>query len=157
MKKYIDLLSNTFMLRVLPPFTPNLSKRLVKSPKIYLRDTGILHSLLRIDSFDDLLGHPALGPSWETLVIENIIAAMPGWDPFYYRTAAGAEIDLVLSRGSRRLAVKCKASAAPQVSRGFWNALEDLEVEKAWVIAPVSESYPMARNVVVSPFEYFSA
>ena len=74
---------------------------------------------------------------------------------FFYRTAAGAEIDLVLTRGTKRIAVECKASAAPRVSRGFWNGLEDLEIEKAWVIAPVKESYPIAENVVVSPLENF--
>ncbi|MBN1472939.1 MAG: ATP-binding protein [Syntrophaceae bacterium] len=157
MKKYIDLLANTFMLRVLPPFMPNMSKRLIKSPKIYLRDTGILNTLLRIDSFDDLLGHPALGFSWESLVIENIIAAMPGWDAYFYRTAAGAEIDLVLVRGKRKIAVECKASATPQVSRGFWNGLDDLDVEQAWVIAPVRESFPLSENVLVSPLEEFRA
>ena len=141
MKKYIDLLTNTFMLRVLPPFLPNIGKRLVKSPKIYLRDTGILHSLLRIDRFDDLLGHPALGASWEAIVLENVIAALPGWDAFFYRTAAGAEIDLILTRGERKLAVECKASAAPQVSRGFWTGMEDLGIETAWVIAPIRDAY----------------
>ena len=83
MKKYIDLLSHTFMLRVLPPFVSNRKKRLVKSPKIYLRDTGILHSLLRIERFDDLLGHPSMGPSWETLAVENIIAAAPDGNPIF--------------------------------------------------------------------------
>ncbi len=156
MKKYIDLLTNTFMLRILPPFTPNIGKRLVKSPKIYLRDTGILHALLRIDSFDDLLGHPALGASWETVVLENVITALPGWDAFFYRTAAGAEIDLVLTRGKRKLAVECKASAAPQVSRGFWNGLEDLGIENAWVIAPIQDAYSIARNVTVSSLENFN-
>jgi len=156
MKKYIDLLTNTFMLRVLPPFISNIGKRLVKSPKIYLRDTGILHSLLRIDRFDDLLGHPALGASWETLALENIIAALPGWDAFFYRTAAGAEIDLVLTRGKRKLAVECKASAAPQVSRGFWNGMEDLGIENAWVIAPIRDSYSIAQNVTVSSLETFN-
>lgn len=156
MKKYIDLLSNTFMLRVLPPLVPNRGKRLVKSPKIYLRDSGVLHALLRIDSFDDLLGHPALGPSWETLVIENIIAAMPRWEPYFYRTANGAEIDLVLERGQKRLAVECKASAAPQVTRGFWNVMDDLGIERAWVIAPVEDSYPIAPNVKVTPLKDFS-
>jgi predicted AAA+ superfamily ATPase len=144
------------MLRVLPPFSPNLSKRLVKSPKIYLRDTGILHTLLKIDNFDDLLAHPILGPSWESLVIGNILAAMPDWDPFFYRTAAGAEIDLVLTRGKKRLAVERKASAAPQVSRGFWNAIEDLGIVQGWVIAPVAEPYPIAENVMVSPLENFN-
>lgn len=155
MKKYIDILTNTFMLRILPPFTPNLSKRLVKSPKIYLRDTGILHSLLGIDSFDDLLGHPALGASWESLVIENVIAVMPDWEPFFYRTAAGAEIDLVLVRGKRKLAIECKSSAAPKISRGFWSSMNELGIEKAWVIAPVTDSYPIADNVLVSPLSDF--
>jgi predicted AAA+ superfamily ATPase len=156
MKKYIDLLTNTFMLRVLPPFLPNIGKRLVKSPKIYLRDTGILHSLLRIDRFDDLLGHPALGASWETLVLENVIAALPGWDAFFYRTAAGAEIDLILTRGDRKLAVECKASAAPQVSRGFWTVMEDIGIENAWVIAPIRDAYSIARNVTVSSLDNFN-
>lgn len=156
MKKYIDLLSGTFMLRVLPPFLPNLEKRLVKSPKIYLRDTGILHSLLRIDSMDDLLGHPALGPSWETLVIENVCAMMPEWDAYFYRTSAGAEIDLVMTRGSQKIAVECKASEAPKVGRGFWNGLADLNIEQAWVIAPVHDTYPIAKNVMVSSLEHFS-
>lgn len=155
MKRYIDLLANTFMLRILPPFAPNIGKRLVKSPKIYLRDTGILHSMLRIDGFDDLLGHPALGSSWETLVLENIIACLPGWDAFFYRTAAGAEIDLILTRGGKKLAVECKASAAPQVSRGFWNGIADLGIEKAWVIAPVHDAYPIAKNVWVSSIDHF--
>lgn len=156
MKKYIDLLSHTFMLRVLPPFVSNQKKRIVKSSKIYLRDTGILHSLLHIESFDDLLGHPSLGPSWETLAIENIIAAAPGWEPFFYRTSNGAEIDLVLVRGQKKLAIEFKASTAPRVTRGFWNAMEDLGIEKAWIIAPVQDSYPIAPNVTVAPLNHFS-
>ena len=155
MKKYIELLSNTFMLRALPPLVPNRAKRVVKSPKIHLRDSGILHALLRIDSFDDLLGHPALGPSWEALVIENVIAAAPGWEPHFYRTSNGAEIDLVLERGRKKIAVECKASAAPQVTRGFWNAVEDLDVQKAWVIAPVQDAYPIGPNTTVAPLRDF--
>lgn len=150
MRKYIDLLAHTFMLRVLPPFETTLKKRLVKTPKIYLRDSGILHSLLRIDSLDDLMGHPALGASWETLVLENIISAMPGWDAFFYRTQAGAEIDLLLSRGRKKIAVECKASAAPKLTRGFWQALDDLGVDAAWVITPGKEHYPIAPKVTVS-------
>ena len=154
-RSYIDLLSQTFMLRVLQPFNANVKKRLVKSPKVYLRDSGILHFLLKIDSFDELLGHPVLGASWETVVLENIIAARPDWQPFFYRTAAGAEIDLLLLRGSRRVAVECKASMTPKLTRGFWNALDDLNVESAWIIAPVEESYPLKKNVRVSSLSYF--
>ncbi|HCC54457.1 MAG TPA: ATPase [Desulfobulbaceae bacterium] len=155
MRKYIDLLAHTFMLRVLPPFETNLKKRLVKTPKLYLRDSGILHSLLRIDNLDNLFGHPALGASWETVVLENVIAAMPGWDAFFYRTAAGAEIDLVLTRGGKKIAVECKASAAPRVSRGFWQALDDLAVDAAWVITPGTDHYPIAPKVMVSSLSDF--
>ncbi len=149
LRSYLELLSETFMLRILPPFAANVKKRLVKAPKIYLRDTGILHFMLAIDSYDDLLAYPVFGASWETLVLENVIATHPGWEPFFYRTAAGAEIDLVLVRGQKRIAIECKASTVPTVSRGFWNALQDLDVDEAWIIAPVNEGYPFADNVWV--------
>lgn len=150
-RSYLDLLSQTFMLRLLEPFASNTRKRLVKSPKVYLRDSGILHTLLQIDRLDDLLAHPGCGESWEGLVIENVIASLPRWQPSFYRTAAGAEIDLILERGRRRLAVECKASTAPTVSRGFWSALEDLGIDEAWVVAPVSEPYPLRAGVTVAP------
>lgn len=154
-RSYIDLLAQTFMLRVLPPLHVNLKKRLVKSPKIYLRDTGILHSLLDIATFDDLLAHPAVGPSWEGLVIENVLAARPAWRGSFYRTAKGAELDLVLERGRKRVAIECKMSSAPTVTQGFWNALEDLEISRAWIIAPVKESYPMGKGVTVISLSEF--
>ncbi|MFL6200175.1 MAG: ATP-binding protein [Thermoanaerobaculia bacterium] len=150
-RSYLDLLTQTFMVRILEPCAANLAKRLVKSPKVYLRDSGILHSLLQIDGLDDVLAHPVCGASWEGLVIENVIAALPGWQPGFYRTAAGAELDLVLERGRRRIAVECKASMAPTVSRGFWSALEDLGIDEAWVVAPVAEPYPLRKGVTVVP------
>jgi len=152
-RSYIDLLAETYMLRVLPPFAANRGKRLIKSPKVYLRDTGILHTLLSIDTFDDLMGHPVLGHSWETFAMETIIACFPGWETYFYRTASGIEIDLVLVRGKRKLAFEFKVSAAPKVTKGFWNGLEDLDVEKAWIVAPVNESYLIADNVTVCPLE----
>lgn len=150
-RSYLELLAQTFMVRLLEPFASNLKKRVVKSPKVYVRDSGLLHALLRIDHLDDLLAHPAYGASWEGLVIENVVAALPGWQPSFYRTAAGAEIDLVLERGRRRIAIECKASTAPAVSKGFWSALEDLEIEEAWVVAPVNEVYPLREGVNVTP------
>lgn len=150
-RSYIDILAETFMLRILPPYIPNIKKRLVKSPKIYLRDTGILHSLLAIDSFDDLMGHPVFGASWETVAMETVIANFPDWEPFFYRTAAGVEIDLVLKRGNHKIAFEFKASAAPKVTKGFWNGLDDLNIDKAWVVAPIHESYPIKENVMVCP------
>ncbi|MEA3348211.1 MAG: ATP-binding protein [Pseudomonadota bacterium] len=149
LRSYLELLSETFMLRILQPFSVNLKKRLVKSPKVYLRDTGILHAILGLDSYDDLLAHPVFGASWETLVLENVIAAYPDWEPFFYRTAAGAEIDLVLVRGDKRIAIECKASTTPTVSRGFWSALKDLNVDEAWIVAPVAEGYPFSEKVWV--------
>jgi hypothetical protein len=156
-RSYLDLLSQTFMVRLLEPYASKMKKRIVKSPKVYIRDSGILHSLLQIDSLDDVLAHPVCGASWEGLVIENVIAALPGWQPSFYRTAAGAEIDLVLERGQRRIAVECKASTAPAVSRGFWTALDDLAIDEAWVIAPVAEPYPLRQGVSVAPLTAFLA
>lgn len=156
-RSYIDLLAETYMLRVLPPYTANLKKRLVKAPKVYLRDTGILHTLLSIDTFDDLLGHPVFGASWETFAMENTIAAYPDWEPSFYRTAAGTEIDLVLARGNRIIAFEFKASTTPRLTKGFWNGLKDLNVDQAWVIAPVEESYPLSDKVKISPLSEITA
>ena len=154
-RSYLELLSATFMLRLLPPLLPNLRKRLVKSPRVYLRDAGILHSLLDIESEHDLLGHPQRGASWEGWVIENAIAQFPGWRAHFYRTASGAGLDLVLEKGRRRIAVECKASAAPAVGAAFWTALADLHIGEAWVIAPVREGYPLGRGARVAPLLQF--
>ena len=150
-RSYLDLLASTFMIRLLPPLLPSLRKRLVKSPRIYLRDTGLLHALLDIQDEDGLLGHPARGASWEGWVIENVLAGPEGWRGCFYRATTGAELDLVIERGRRRVAVECKASSAPNVTPGFWTALKDLGVREAWVVAPVRESYPIAEGVTVAP------
>ncbi len=152
-RSYIDLLEHTFMLRVLLPDAPNLKKRLVKSPKIYIRDSGILHALLDIRTHDDLLSHPIIGASFEGFAMENILAYAKNYEPSFYRTRAGAEIDLILRRGRRTLAFELKSSAVPRVSKGFWNALDDISPDAAYVVAPVKESYPMKGDVVVSPLQ----
>jgi uncharacterized protein len=149
-RSYLDLLSETFMVRLLPPFLPNLKKRLVKSHRIYVRDSGILHTLLDIEDEDDLLGHPVRGSSWEGFVVENILGELPDWRGHFYRSATGAELDLVLEKGQTRIAVECKLSAAPEVGKGFWNALADLSIKEAWIAAPVKESYPIAKGVTVA-------
>ena len=156
-RSYLDLLSETYMLRILPPLLPNLRKRLIKSPRIYLRDSGILHALLDIESPDDLLGHPVRGFSWEGWVIENVLGEFPDWRGYFYRTAAGAELDLVLEKGRKRIAIECKLSAAPEVGQGFWSALADLEINEAWIIAPVKQSYPLKKGVTVAPLIDFIA
>jgi hypothetical protein len=113
----------------------------------------MLLALLDIETWDDLLGHPVFGHAWEGMVIENLLAHLPGWRGGYYRTAKGAEVDLVLEKGRRRIAVECKASAAPQLTQGFWTALKDIGTPEAWVIAPVEGSYPVGRDVTVAPLE----
>jgi uncharacterized protein len=139
----------------LPPVHINIKKRLVKSPKAYVRDSGLLHALLEIETHANLLCHPIYGASWEGFVIENIISELPRWKALYFKTVSGAEIDLVLSKGQRLLAIECKASSAPEVTKGFWNALKDLGTKEAWIIAPVKESYPIGKNVQVARLEDF--
>ncbi len=150
---YVDLLAQTFMLRVLLPDSPNLKKRLVKSPKIYIRDSGILHTLLAIRTHDDLLSHPLSGASFEGFAMENIITFANNYEPSFYRTSAGAEIDLILRKGRQTLAFEFKSSTVPKVTKGFWNALDDISPDKAFVVAPVKEPYPIKGGVLVSPLE----
>lgn len=154
-RSYVDLLEQMFLLRVLPPLELNTKKRLVKSPKLFFRDSGLLHRMLDLLDHNDLLGHPVYGHSWEGFVIEQILATDTKWRPSFYRTSNQAEIDLVLERGRKRLAIECKSSMAPKVSRGFLNAMKDLETRDGFVIAPVAEPYPVGRNILVTPLVYF--
>lgn len=154
-RKYIDLLQQTFMLRVLPPYATNTKKRLVKSPKVYIRDSGILHSLLGIESLQDLFGHPVYGASFEGYIIENIISQLSRWKASFYRTSNGAEMDLVLEKGNKRLAIEIKSSSSPKVSKGFWSSIETLQPSQSYVIAPVESSYPISDDVMVVPLHEF--
>lgn len=150
--RYLDVLVDTMMLRRLEPHFINVGKRLVKSPKVYVRDSGVLHALLNIQTVDDLMGHPIAGQSWEGFVIQQIIGAAPQFSEFsFYRTAAGAEMDLVVTTGGKRVGYEIKLSDAPRTTKGFWHACEDLGVERAYVVAPVLEPYPLAENVMVVP------
>jgi predicted AAA+ superfamily ATPase len=148
-RRYLDLFEQTFLVRSLKPYIINVKKRLVKSPKVYVRDSGILHQLLQINDFNQLLGNPVFGSSWEGVVIENVIAEMPDWKPYFYRTATGDEIDLVMVKGDRKIAIECKASTAPQLTKGFWTVIDDIKPEHVWVVAPINDSYPIKENVTV--------
>jgi predicted AAA+ superfamily ATPase len=152
-RKYIDLLAQTFVVRVLPAFSINLKKRLIKAPKIYIRDSGILHSLLDIETSQDLFAHPTYGTSFEGLVIENILTRFPRWQASYFRTSNGAEIDLILTKGLKTIAIEIKASTTPRLSKGFWNSIEYLSPDQVIVVAPVKEEYPIADNVIVAPLK----
>lgn len=150
--RHLDLLVDTMMLRRLEPHFVNVGKRLVKSPKVYVRDCGLLHALLNIQTVDDLMGHPVAGQSWEGFMIEQIVGAAPPFSDFsFYRTIAGAELDLVVTTGGRRTGYEIKLSDAPRVGKGFWHACVDLGLDRAYVVAPVLEPYPLAGNVTVVP------
>ena len=146
LKKYLGLLEQTYMVRLLPPFAANLRKRLVRSPKLYLRDSGILHALLDIEDYDGLLGHPANGVSWEGFLVEHVTAYMPGWRASFVRTSNGAEVDLVMERGERTRLFEFKLSKAPKASRGFFELCSDIRPDMAFVVAPVDEAYGLAKG-----------
>lgn len=149
-RNYLDLLCGGFMLRRLPPFVVNVKKRLVKSPKIYIRDSGILHTLLNIETADDLYAHPVFGDSWEGFVVETVLSSISDRFSFgFYRTSHGAEMDLVLQKGSKRFGIECKASTSPKVTKGFWTAREDLGLDETFIVAPVDGGYPFGDGVRV--------
>ncbi len=146
---YIDSLADLLLVRLLPPWSGNLSKRLVRTPKIYLRDSGIVHALLGIVTLDELLGHPVVGASWEGFVIEQLIAAAgPQRQAMYFRTATGAEADLVFEHGGRvEMVIEIKRSSAPTVSSGLRVACEDLQPTHAFAVHGGAGQGPMGRGV----------
>jgi predicted AAA+ superfamily ATPase len=152
---YLDLLTDLLLLRKLPPWHANMGKRLVKSHKIYIRDSGLLHSLLGITDMDSLLSHPAVGASWEGHVIESLLAVTPSdTTASFYRTHVGAEIDLLLTwPNGEHWAIEIKRSMTPKVERGFYNACDDIKPVKKWLIYPGSESYPMQGGIEAMPLE----
>jgi len=150
--RYLDTLVDTMVVRRLQPHLANVGKRLVKSPKVYVRDSGLLHALLGLGTVADLQGHPVAGASWEGFVVEQVAAMLPtGGQIGFYRTAAGAELDMVVECGSRKVGIEIKFSAAPKPARGFWEALKDLQITQAYVIAPVLRRYPLGEGVEVVP------
>ena len=154
---YLDLLVDLMLVRRLEPWLANIGKRLVRSPRIYVRDTGILHALLGLGTLDDLLGHPVAGASWEGLVVETAHATMPdGTEAQFYRSGAGAEVDLVLTLpGGGCWAIEVKRSLAPKVERGFHHACEDLQPERRIVVYPGVEAFPLPNGIEVMSLRQF--
>lgn len=153
-RHYLDILSDTFMLRQLPPCHANVKKQLVKSPKIYIRCPGLLHSLLRIGDWETLQGHPIRGESWEGFCIEQIAAAIPShWGMSFYRTRSGAEMDLVIHPVAMQppIAVEIRASTDPKLTKGNWIAREDLAPRVTYVVHAGQDRFPMAENVEALP------
>lgn len=154
-RRYLDILEDTFMIRQLQPFFGNVKKRLVKSPKVYIRDTGLLHTLLKIYSYDGLTVNPILGSSWEGFCLEQIIALKPSrYDVYFYRTqsAAAAEIDLVLAKGLNvDIAVEIKYSLTPKLTRSSTNAINEVNPRITWIVYPGQESYPIKKRIWTLP------
>ncbi len=151
--RYVDTLVDMMLVRRLQPYYVNVGKRLTKTPRLLVRDSGIVHALLNIHFLDDLLGHPVAGASWEGFVAENLIAAAPsGTDSFFYRTGAGAEIDLLLALPGQELwAIEVKLSGSPGVSKGFHIAADDVKAARRFVVYSGTEVYPLGGGIVATP------
>ena len=152
-QSYIDLLCDLLLVRRLPPWHANIGKRLVKSPKVYVRDSGLVHALLDIDNKETLLSHPVVGASWEGFVVENLLACAPAnVQAHFYRTSGGAEIDLLLAWPSGVLwAIEIKRSLSPKVERGFHAACDDLAPARKFVVYPGQEAFPLGHEVQAIP------
>ena len=156
--KYLDLLEGGFLVRRLQPYFANIGKRLIKTPKIYLRDTGILHSLANISSFDALFGNPLIGASWEGYVIEQIYRCLEyrTWNFYYYRTQVGAEVDLVLiSPSGKMTCIEIKSSNNPALSKGFYQSVADLKPHFQYIITPSSEKLINTEGVTICSLLHF--
>jgi uncharacterized protein len=149
--RYVDLLTDLFLVNRLTSWNINLGKRLIKSPKIYVRDSGILHSLLNLNSIESLLSHPIVGASWEGFVIDNLVSFLPlGAETYFYRTQRGAEIDLIIKLPDRRLlAIEIKRSSSPKVERGFYEATQDIQPTHKYLVYSGEERYSVANNITV--------
>lgn len=147
--RYVDLLVDLLLVRRLMPHHTNLGKRLVKSPKLFIRDSGLLHALLGLGTYDDIAGHPIVGMSWEGMVIENLIAAAPpGTNASFYRTVSGAEVDLLLELPKGELwAIEVKSGLTPKLERGFHHARTDLNPAKSFVVYAGDERFPLAEGI----------
>jgi len=142
-KNYISILEQSFVIRTLQPYSANLKKRVIKSPKVYIRDSGLLHALLNIEDKENLMSHPICGASFEGTVIENIIFHFPQWEAFFLRTSNGAKIDLLLTKGQKKLLFEIKLNSAPKISKGFFQLKKEIKTKEAFVIAPVEKPFTM--------------
>ena len=148
-RRYLDLLTGTYMVRQLQPWFENLAKRQVKAPKIYLRDTGILHALLESGSDEAILSHPRVGASWEGFAIEQVLGALRPAHAWFWAAHGGGEVDLLILENGRRLGFEMKFSEAPEVSRSMYNIVDALRLDQLYVVCPGTESYPVTERISV--------
>ena len=156
-RHYLDLLTGTYLLRQLPPWYENLGKRQFKSPKVYVRDAGLLHALLGLPARADLEGHPKFGASWEGFALEQLLSVAGTDQAYFWGTHSGAELDLMLIHRGRRYGVEFKASAAPTMTRSLHIALADLGLKRAWIVYPGHETYPVHEKVEAIPLGSLTA
>jgi predicted AAA+ superfamily ATPase len=150
-KRHLDILTGALMVRQLPPWLPNMEKRLVKAPKVFLRDSGLLHGLLSVRTASELEGHPKLGASWEGFVLEEVIRRTGDRDVYFWATHGGAELDILIQRGRGPLGIEVKWSDAPTMTKSMHIALTDLELRRLFVVYPGPKRYYLQKNVEVIP------
>lgn len=155
-RRYLDILAGAYMVRVLPPWFENLSKRQVKAPKVYIRDSGLLHALLELRTLADLQGHPKLGASWEGFALEQVLAVLGAHSVYFWATHAGAELDLLVTIGGRRYGFEFKVSDAPGATRSMRVALADLGLTHLWIIYPGTVAYELDERLSVLPLRGIS-
>ncbi len=152
-RRYLDILSGAYMVRILPPWFENLSKRQVKAPKIFIRDSGILHALLQMATLANLQAHPKLGASWEGFGLEQVITALETRDVYFWATHGGAELDLLVRRGGKHYGFEFKYADAPGSSRSMHIAIQDLALEHLWVVYPGNQEYALDKKITVVPLD----
>ena len=152
-KRYLELLEDLLLIRTLRPWSGNIGKRLVKAPKIYIRDSGLTHALLNLTTMDDIMGHPVVGSSWEGFVIDNVLSILPaGVTAWFYRTSAGSEIDLVIEwSAKKKLAIEIKRSMSPNVSKGFHLGCEEIKATHRYIVYPGNDIFPVSKGVTALP------
>ena len=152
-RRYLDILSGAYMVRILPPWFENIRKRQVKAPKIHIRDSGILHALLQLTTLSDVQAHPKLGASWEGFALEQVVGALQTRDAYFWATHGGAELDLFVLIAGKRYGFEFKYADAPGASRAMHVAVEDLSLEHLWVIYPGAQEYALADRISVMPLD----
>ena len=152
-RRYLDILAGAYMIRVLPPWFENIGKRQVKAPKIYIRDSGILHALLYLRTLLDVQGHPKLGASWEGFALEQLLTIMETRDAYFWATHSGAELDLLVTIGGKRHGFEFKFADAPGRTRSMGVAIRDLHLDHLWVVYPGRQEYPLDEKITVVPVE----
>jgi predicted AAA+ superfamily ATPase len=154
-RRYLDLMSAVFMVRQIPSWFENLGKRQVKAPKVYVRDSGLLHALLGVGNQRDLEGHPKVGASWEGYAVEEVLKHLRPDETYYWKTHNGAELDLLLFKDGRRIGVECKRADAPVLTPSMRIALSDLQLDRLYVLYPGEKGYSLGKKVEVVPLAKF--